>query len=278
MCAMCDFIADQEKELKEHTNLMHHAEHSFDKSDSDLDIQVIERRSEKFNHTSLGNVTKTWGKEIEKTSRNYKSGKKSIDGINHIKKMTGEESIKHPKKVKCPHCDHVNWSKAYKYSIIHHLKYRHLDMTYLKCPFCNEVTAKFPLLQSHFRDAHEWIWNVKKRGVQKRNNKRPSRLPLKIKITSNQIGICQTEATKTRDGKIKKRSTRKLKKRRRPPMPKNKSFIKKQMNATETFREDIDRSSEEKMICVNYLEIATRHKQEIDVFSNKAIEEVDPLS
>ena len=61
-------------------------------------------------------------------------------------------------------------------------------------------------------------------------------------------------------------------------MPKNKSFIKKQMNATETFREDIDRSSEEKMICVNYLEIATGHKQEIDVFSNKAIEEVDPLS
>ena len=278
MCAMCDFIADQEKELKEHTNLMHHAEHSFDKSDSDLDIQVIERRSEKFNHTSLGNVTKTWGKEIEKVKGSYESGKKSIDGINHIKKMSSEESIKHPKKVKCPHCDHVNWSKAYKYSIIHHLKYRHLDMTYLKCPFCNEVTAKFPLLQSHFRDAHEWIWDVKKRGVQKRNNRRPSTLPIKIKITSNQIGNCQSGATKIRDGKIKKRSTRRLKKRRRPPMPKNESFIKKQTNATETFREDIDRSSEEKMICVNYLEIATRHKQEIDVFSNKAIEEVDPLS
>ena len=50
------------------------------------------------------------------------------------------------------------------------------------------------------------------------------------------------------------------------------------MNATETFREDTDRLSEKNMICVNYLEIVPRLKQETDVFSNKAIDEVDPLS
>ena len=83
--------------------------------------------------------------------------------------QTNNPNPKHPTKVKCPHCDIVTFSKAYKSSIITHMKSKHCNLTHLKCPFCDEVIitdeahSNYPSLERHVREAHEWIWDVKRR-------------------------------------------------------------------------------------------------------------------
>ena len=54
----------------------------------------------------------------------------------------GSES--HPKRVNCPHCDHVGWSKAYSQNVLDHMKSKHNQLSgNIKCPFCDEERSDF---------------------------------------------------------------------------------------------------------------------------------------
>ena len=289
-CALCDFVTLYFQDLKNHTKRHHKT--SLKVETYWLDRKTLKDRAKIARHCVCEDCHNQKSKDGRLRTRHGKSenirGIKGIlgqlghatdelekEGLNKVQKS--EE--KHPKRVKCPHCDHVNWSKAYKYSIIAHMKNKHLETPNLKCPFCDEVPSKFPLLQNHLRKAHKWIWDVKKYGNQKRQN----RVPIMINITSthHQIGKRnkrQTESTKIIDLKSTKRSKSTRRKRGRPTMPKKTSTSKKQKSVQETMLEDVERQRESNMLCVNYLEIVPSHKHETLEDPRMAIEEVDPLS
>ena len=75
---------------------------------------------------------------------------------------TPKEVIKYPHKVKCPHCDHLGFSKAYTSNIMFHIKNMHPDILSLKCPFCDETATEYKLLSVHVRAAHKWRWDIRK--------------------------------------------------------------------------------------------------------------------
>ena len=288
-------------------------------------LSDLKEHGENFHHTTLRNVTRIWERKTynEGCEENDKSmhevlknsegvrGKEDLVtdeledvGVNKAK-MSGK-ILKHPTKVKCPHCDHVNWSKAYKYSIIDHLKNRHLGTPYLKCPFCDKVTPKFPFLHCHLRDAHKWIWDVKKRGNQKRSlkvqnkdpdpiwdvnkqghkkrsHKRQNRVPIKRNIISpshptRNEGRCQTATKETPVMKYKKTDKTTRRKRGRPPMPKKVSTSKIHKNVQEPKLVKKDIQNVSNMLCVNYLEIVPRPKLETLEDPMEILEQFDPLS
>ena len=59
----------------------------------------------------------------------------------------------------CPHCGLLKFSKAYKCGVMPHIKNEHWDETHLRCPFCEEVCLDYPLLESHTRKVHKWVWD-----------------------------------------------------------------------------------------------------------------------
>ena len=66
------------------------------------------------------------------------------DVANSENPQESDESKSHPKRVKCPHCDHVGWSKAYSTNILEHMKSRHTQLSGdIKCPFCEEDRSEF---------------------------------------------------------------------------------------------------------------------------------------
>ena len=77
--------------------------------------------------------------------------------------LLGDEMImgKYPKKVKCPSCDHVNFSKAYTTNIMTHIKTKHPDISNVKCLWCEEVCSQLNMLERHVSASHEWRWAMK---------------------------------------------------------------------------------------------------------------------
>ena len=194
MCPLCDYITDQEVELKDHTEVIHEPEYSSDQSDPDIEVlespsgekridignypcticlvyaadslSDLKDHGEKFHHTSLGNVTRTWDKEANNQKyndrdQNMHEALNNCEGYDIEEEKSPAKETHNEKQCLCTSCTfsakHVDKLNKHIRAMHHFLSNNPYEKfpKNIKCIHCPHISKKLSCLRAHVQLEHQ---------------------------------------------------------------------------------------------------------------------------